>query len=108
MKPIFFEQHRAEFSVKAMCRVLLVARNSWYAWRLHHHLPGPRQQFRLICDAVVRKALTDAKPRYGAPRLADELPEYTICIVRDCGQKPHGSSAQSAIVNMVCRYRKIC
>ncbi|KFX20539.1 hypothetical protein JV35_10605 [Pectobacterium betavasculorum] len=31
------------------------------------------KQFRLICDEAVRKALTEAKPRYGAPRLADEL-----------------------------------
>ncbi|GAB7215707.1 hypothetical protein OS42_23180 [Dickeya oryzae] len=37
-----------------------------------------RQQFRLVCDAAVSKAFTEAKQRYGAPRLADELPEYNI------------------------------
>ncbi len=78
MKYVFIEKHQAEFSVKAMCRVLWVARSGWYAWRLRRHRPGPRQQFRLVCDEAVRKAFTEAKQRYGAPRLADELPEYNI------------------------------
>ncbi len=38
----------------------------------------PRQQFRLVCDIAVHKAFTEAKQRYGAPRLADELPEYNV------------------------------
>lgn len=38
----------------------------------------PRQQFRLICDEAIRNAFAEAKQRYGAPRLADELPEYNI------------------------------
>lgn len=45
---------------------------------MRRHRPGPRQQFRLVCDEAVRKAFTEAKQRYGAPRLADELPEYNI------------------------------
>ncbi|ELN70025.1 transposase, partial [Salmonella enterica subsp. enterica serovar Pullorum str. 13036] len=32
-----------------------------------------RQRFRLVCDNVVREAFSDAKQRYGAPRLTDEL-----------------------------------
>ncbi|MGL4724451.1 MAG: IS3 family transposase [Scandinavium sp.] len=78
MKYVFIENHQAEFSVKAMCRVLRVARSGWYAWRLRRHQPGPRQQFRHICDAAVSQAFTEAKQRYGAPRLAEELPEYNI------------------------------
>lgn len=78
MKYVFIENHRAEFSVKAMCRVLQVARSSWYAWCLRRHQLNRRQQFRLVCDDAVRKAFSDAKQRYGAPRLADELPAYNI------------------------------
>lgn len=78
MKYVFIEKHKAEFSVKAMGRVLRVARSGWYAWRLRRYRPGPRQQFRLVCDEAVRKAFTEAKQRYGGPRLADELPEYNI------------------------------
>ncbi|MBD5595839.1 MULTISPECIES: IS3 family transposase [Enterobacteriaceae] len=78
MKYVFIENHRAEFSVKAMCRVLRVARSGWYAWRLSRQQITPRQQFRLVCDTAVREAFTEAKQRYGAPRLADELPEYNV------------------------------
>jgi len=70
MRYVFIENHQAEFSIKAMCRVLRVARSGWYA--------TPRQQFRLVCDADVQKACTESKQRYGAPRLADELPQYNI------------------------------
>ncbi len=31
MKYVFIEKHQAEFSIKAMCRVLRVARSGWYA-----------------------------------------------------------------------------
>jgi hypothetical protein len=78
MKYVFIENHQAEFSIKAMCRVLRVARSGWYAWCLRRHQLNHRQQFRLACDAAVSKAFTEAKQRYGAPRLADELPEYNV------------------------------
>ncbi|HEE0106595.1 TPA: IS3 family transposase [Citrobacter gillenii] len=74
MKYVFIENHQAEFSVKAMCRVLRVARSGWYAWRLRRQQITLRQQFRLVCDIAVRKAFTEAKQRYGA----DELPEYNV------------------------------
>ncbi|MEW7311194.1 IS3 family transposase [Buttiauxella gaviniae] len=78
MKYVFIENHRAEFSIRAMCRVLRVARSGWYAWRLRCQQITSRQQFRLVCDTAVRKAFTEAKQRYGAPCLADELPEYNV------------------------------
>ncbi|MBB1526230.1 IS3 family transposase [Pectobacterium carotovorum subsp. carotovorum] len=78
MKYVFIEKHRAEFSIKAMCRVLRVARSGWYLWRRRRCQINPRQQFRLTCDEAVRNAFAEAKQRYGAPRLADELPEYNI------------------------------
>ncbi|AGB81677.1 hypothetical protein D781_1367 [Serratia sp. FGI94] len=78
MKYVFIEKHQAEFSIKAMCRVLQVARSGWYAWRQRRHQINRRQQFRLVCDDAVRQTFAKAKQRYGAPRLADELPEYNI------------------------------
>jgi hypothetical protein len=54
MKYVFIEKHQAEFSIKAMCRVLQVARRGWYIWHQR------RQQFRRICDNVVREAFSDA------------------------------------------------
>ncbi|EFH5757816.1 TPA: IS3 family transposase [Escherichia coli] len=78
MKYVFIENHRAEFSIKAICRVLRVARSGWYVWLRRRHQMSLRQQFRLTCDAAVHKAFFEAKQRYGAPRLADELPEFNI------------------------------
>lgn len=56
-----------------MCHVLQVARSGWYVWHQRRHQINRRQQFRLVCDNAVREAFSDAKQRYGAPRLTDEL-----------------------------------
>ncbi len=48
MKYVFIEKHQAEFSIKAMCRVLQVARSGWYVWHQRRHQINRRQQFRLF------------------------------------------------------------
>ncbi|EIY2848530.1 IS3 family transposase [Salmonella enterica subsp. enterica serovar Anatum] len=73
MKYVFIEKYQAEFNIKAMCRVFQVARSGWYVWHQRRHQINRRQRFRLVCDNVVREAFSDAKQRYGAPRLTDEL-----------------------------------
>ncbi|EBG5205767.1 IS3 family transposase [Salmonella enterica subsp. enterica] len=73
MKYVFIEKHQAEFSIKAMCRVLRVARSGWYAWMNRRAVMSARQQFRQNCDSAVHEAFHRAKQRYGAPRLTDEL-----------------------------------
>ncbi|EJH0082347.1 IS3 family transposase [Escherichia coli] len=73
IKYVFIEKHQAEFSIKAMCRVLRVARSGWYTWCQRRTRISTRQQFRQHCDSVVLAAFTRSKQRYGAPRLTDEL-----------------------------------
>ncbi len=73
MKYVFIEKHQAEFSIKAMCRVLRVARSGWYTWCQRRTRISTRQQFHQYCDSVVLAAFTRSKQRYGAPRLTDEL-----------------------------------
>ena len=58
-----------------MCRVLRVARSGWYARRIRRLQLSPRQQFRRQCDKAVSQAFHQAKQRYGAPRITDELRE---------------------------------
>ncbi|EMV55956.1 putative transposase insF for insertion sequence IS3A/B/C/D/E/fA domain protein, partial [Escherichia coli p0305293.14] len=53
MKYVFIEKHQAEFSIKAMCRVLRVARSGWYTWCQRRTRISTRQQFRQHCDSVV-------------------------------------------------------
>ncbi|GHL42353.1 hypothetical protein ECZU28_23480 [Escherichia coli] len=57
MKYVFIEKHQAEFSIKAMCRVLRVARSGWYTWCQRRTRISTRQQFRQHCDSVVLAAL---------------------------------------------------
>ncbi|MEF3565608.1 IS3 family transposase [Citrobacter freundii] len=105
MKYVFIEKHRAEFSVKAICRVLRVARSGWYAWRLRRQQITPRQQFRLVCDTAVRQTFTEAKQRYGAPRLADELPEYNVKTIA-ASLRRQGLRAKAARKFSPVRYRE--
>ncbi|MEQ5466814.1 IS3 family transposase, partial [Escherichia coli] len=67
MKYVFIEKHQAEFSIKAMCRVLRVARSGWYTWCQRRTRISTSQQFRQHCDSVVLAAFTRS------PRLTDEL-----------------------------------
>lgn len=61
-------------SISKPCAVYYqIARSGWYVWHQRRHQINRRQRFRLVCDNVVREAFSDAKQRYGAPRLTDEL-----------------------------------
>jgi putative transposase len=86
---------KAEFSIKAMCWVLRVARSGRYARCSRYHRISQRQQFRLACDAAVLKVFIDAKQKYGVPRLTDELPEYNIKTI-DASLRRQGLRAKDA------------
>lgn len=60
MKYVFIENHQAEFNIKAMCRVLQVARSGWHVWHQRRHQINRRQRFHLVCDNVFREAFSDA------------------------------------------------
>ena len=66
VKSVFIEKHQAEFSIKAMCRVLSVARSDWYAWLNRRLRLNPRKLFRQQCDTDIGQAFHQAKQRYGA------------------------------------------
>ncbi|GKX50635.1 hypothetical protein SOASR029_09440 [Budvicia aquatica] len=61
MNYVFIEKHQAEFSIKAMCRVLRVVRSGWYVWRQRRSVMSSRQQYRQCCDRAVRDAFGQAK-----------------------------------------------
>ena len=119
MKYVFIEKHQAEFSIKAMCRVLQVTRSGWYIWHQRRYQVNRRQQFRLVCDNVVREAFSDAKQRYGAPRLTNELRaqgyrfnvKTVAASLRRQGLRAKASresSVRSVTANMVCQSQRIC
>jgi len=67
------QAHRDEFTVKAMARVLGVARSQFYAWCQRQVAPCPRKTARQERDARIKAAFVARKERYGSPRLEDDL-----------------------------------
>lgn len=114
MKFVFIEKHRAVFSIKAMCRVLRVARNGWYVWRCRRHQVNLRQQFRLVCDDAVSKAFHHANsgtvPRGCLMSYTDYKVKTIAASLRHLGlrAKAAGSSVRSAIGSTGYLCLKIC
>lgn len=71
MRYAFIEAHRAEFSVRSMCRVLMVHFSGFYAW-----LKEPLSQ-RALEDVrqtdLIQQAWTDSGKVYGYRKLHDDL-----------------------------------
>ena len=68
---MFIRDHRWEFRVWLMCRVLRVSRSGYYAW-----------QSRPVCDrtkandalvTAIGRVYTQSRRTYGSPRITDEL-----------------------------------
>lgn len=71
MRYAFIEAHRTEFSIRSMCRVLLVHFSGFYAW-----LKEPLSR-RAVEDArqtdLIRRAWNDSSKVYGYRKLHDDL-----------------------------------
>lgn len=71
MRYAFIEVHRPEFSVRAMCRVLMVHFSGFYAW-LKEPL-SPRAHEDLRQTEMIRQAWADSGKVYGYRKLHDDL-----------------------------------
>jgi len=67
----FIETHRTEFSIRAMCRVLMVHFSGFYAW-LKEPL-SPRAHADVRQTDLIRQAWTDSGKVYGYRKLHDDL-----------------------------------
>jgi len=59
------------FSISMMCRLLLVSRSGYYAWR--HRPPSVREQSDRLLKIEIKRVFDDGKGRPGAPRIARRL-----------------------------------
>jgi putative transposase len=64
-------QHRAEYPVGLMCRVLGVSRAGFYAWR--DRPPSPRAQVNARLRVAIRAIHAESRRSYGSPRIHREL-----------------------------------
>ena len=65
------EQHRGEFPIMLMCRVLEVTRSGFYAWRTREPSARAREDQRLRIE--VRVIHRESRGCYGSPRIHKEL-----------------------------------
>lgn len=78
----FVEENKGAFGVKRLCRVLQIARSSFYRWRV----AAPARQARRRADAElavrIRKIHAEESGTYGSPRITAELHDQGIRVNR--------------------------
>lgn len=70
MRYACIDQHRQEFEVRLMCRVLDVSRSGFYAWQ---NGPSQKQRRDQRLRSLIRIVHRTSKRRYGSPRVHAEL-----------------------------------
>jgi putative transposase len=67
MKYAFMAEHKQEFSLKRMCRVLKVSRSGYYAWK--DRSPSMRTKDNVSLLVEIRSAYQKSHKTYGSPRI---------------------------------------
>ena len=81
MRYQFIKEHRNEFRVCAMCRVLNASKGGFYAWLTRR--PGPREQHDQKLVLRIVAVHKNSRKRYGSPRIHAKLREEN----ERCGRK---------------------
>lgn len=71
MSYAFIREHREEFRVSVMCRVLGVSRSGYYAWRGRPESMRSYRNRQLVTQ--IRLVYARSRRIYGSPRVTDEL-----------------------------------
>lgn len=81
MRYQFIQKWQGQFSLSALCRVLLVSRSGYYAWK--GRPDSARKRANTELTEVIKVAFAANRETYGSPRLCTELREMGYC----CSQK---------------------
>jgi putative transposase len=76
----FIKEHREEFAVEKMCKVLKVSVSGYYYWLKHPVGSRVIKEEALLVD--IDRIYNESKKRYGSPRIASELRELGIQVSR--------------------------
>ena len=71
MRFSFIKNHKDEFPVEKMCKVLKVSTSGYYKWI--HKTPGKKELRRAMLTQEIKKVYKTNKGRYGSPRITKEL-----------------------------------
>lgn len=72
----FILQHRQEFAVAIMCRVLGVSRSGYYAWQSRPTSQRERSNSHLVKE--IRAVHAKSRQTYGSPRVFAELRAHQV------------------------------
>ena len=93
-------EHKAQFRLSSMCRVLRVQRSGYYAWKAN-----PKSKRALADDvllASIRQFFDDSHGIYGSPRILRDLREEGVT----CGQKRVARLMRQAQLRSVRGYKR--
>jgi len=78
MKYAWIENHRDEYTVSRMCRVLSVSRSGYCQWRVRS--PSARERSNQALDARVAVLHRESRRSYGRPRITQQLRQQGECV----------------------------
>ena len=93
-------EHRGQFRLKSMCRVLRVQRSGYYAW-----MATPKSLRAYADEALtvaVKQSFEDSDGIYGSPRIHRDLREAGV----RCGKKRVARLMQAAKLRSVRGYKR--
>ncbi|MEJ1334423.1 MAG: IS3 family transposase [Candidatus Sedimenticola sp. (ex Thyasira tokunagai)] len=76
MKYALIREHKEQYTIAMMCRVLDVSRSGYYRWRSRPKSASTVRREHM--EKQVADTYADFKARYGAPRIAEELNALNI------------------------------
>ena len=78
MKYAWIENHRDEYTVSRLCRVLLVSRSGYCQWRVR--APSARSLANQALDTKVAAIHQGSRRSYGRPRITQQLRQQGECV----------------------------
>lgn len=78
MKYAWIDNHRDEYTVSRLCRVLSVSRSGYCQWRVRS--PSSRELANRALDAKVAVIHRDSRRSYGRPRITQQLRQQGECV----------------------------
>jgi transposase InsO family protein len=73
MKYRFIQDHKHQYRLFKLCRVLRIARTSYHRWL--HRIPGKREQENQMLLDEIKTVHEKSRKTYGSPRITDKLRE---------------------------------
>jgi putative transposase len=78
---LFIQQHQGQFSLSALCRVMVVALSGYYAWKKRQ--PCAQEQQNAVLTEQIQEVFAESDQTYGSPRIYHELKAQGIA----CSEK---------------------